>query len=176
MQNNLFFLDITLCACIISVLPFLDLFPIDMSIEEQITNDLKTAMKAKDELRVSCLRMLKTSIKNKQVEKGEKLKDEDIEAIISSTIRKGQEAAQEFLKGSRKDLADKEEAEIKILYSYLPEQLTAVEIEKILKEIISELSISSPKDLGKVMKAAMARMAGKAQGKEVNEIARRLLS
>ena len=147
-----------------------------MSIEEQITNDLKTAMKAKDELRVSCLRMLKTSIKNKQVEKGEKLQDEDVEAIISSTIRKGQEAAQDFIKGNREDLAAKEEAEIKILYGYLPEQLTAVEIEKILKEIISELSISSPKDLGKVMKAAMARMAGKAQGKEVNEIARRLLS
>ena len=147
-----------------------------MSIEEKITNDLKTAMKAKDGIRVSCLRMLKTSIKNKQVEKGEKLKDEDVEAIISSTIRKGQEAAQEFLKGSREDLAAKEEAEIKILYSYLPEQLTSAEIEKILKEIISEISISGPKDLGKVMKAAMARMAGKAQGKEVNEIARRLLS
>jgi uncharacterized protein YqeY len=147
-----------------------------MPIEEKITNDLKTAMKARDEIRVSCLRMLKTSIKNKQVEKGEKLKDEDIEAIISSTIRKGQEAVQEFLKGSREDLAAKEEAEIKILYSYLPEQLTSAEIEKTLKEIISELSISSPKDLGKVMKAAMARMAGKAQGKEVNEIARRLLS
>jgi uncharacterized protein len=147
-----------------------------MPIEEKITNDLKTAMKAKDEIRVSCLRLLKTSIKNKQVEKGEKLEDEDIEAIISSTIRKGQEAASEFLKGNREDLVAKEEAEIKILYGYLPKQLTSVEIEKIIKEIISELSISSPKDLGKVMKAAMARMAGKAQGKEVNEIARRLLS
>lgn len=147
-----------------------------MPIEEKITNDLKEAMKAKDEIRVSCLRMLKTSIKHKQVEKGEKLKDEDIEAIISSSIRKGQEAAQEFIKGSREDLAAKEEAEIKILYSYLPEQLSSVEIEKIIKEIISELSINSPKDLGKVMKVAMARMAGKAQGKEVNEIAKRLLS
>ena len=147
-----------------------------MPIEDKITNDLREAMKAKDELRVSCLRMLKTSIKNKQVEKGEKLKDEDIEALISSAIRKGQEAAQEFIKGSREDLAAKEEAEIKILYAYLPEQLSSVEIEKILKEIISELSFSSPKDLGKVMKVAMARMAGKAQGKEVNEIARRLLS
>ena len=133
-------------------------------------------MKAKDEMRLSCLRLLKTSIKHKQVEKGEELKDEDIEAIISSAIRKGQEAAQEFKKGSREDLAAKEEAEIKILYDYLPKQLDSVEIEKIIKEIITELSIDSPKDLGKVMKAAMARMSGKAQGKEVNEIARRLLS
>lgn len=147
-----------------------------MPIEEKITNDLKTAMKAKDELRVSCLRLLKTSIKHKQVEKGEKPNDEEIEAIISSSIRKGQEAAKEFSKGNREDLAAKEEAEIKILYEYMPEQLNSVEIEKIIKEIITELSISSPQDLGKVMKAAMARMSGKAQGKEVNEIARRLLS
>ena len=147
-----------------------------MPIEEKITNDLKVAMKAKDEMRLSCLRMLKTSMKNKQVEKGEKLKDEDIEALISSAIRKGKEAAKEFTKGSREDLAAKEEAEIKILYDYLPKQLDSVEIEKIIKEIITELSIDSPKDLGKVMKAAMARMSGKAQGKEVNEIARRLLS
>ncbi len=147
-----------------------------MPIEEKITNDLKAAMKAKDEMRLSCLRLLKTSIKHKQVEKGEKLKDEDIEAIISSAIRKGKEAAQEFNKGNREDLAAKEEAEIKILYDYMPKQLDSVEIEKIIKEIITELSIDSPKDLGKVMKAAMVRMAGKAQGKEVNEIARRLLS
>ena len=147
-----------------------------MPIEEKITNDLKAAMKARDEMRLSCLRLLKTSIKHKQVEKGEELKDEDIEAIISSAIRKGQEAAQEFNKGNREDLAAKEEAEIKILYDYMPKQLDSVEIEKIIKEIITELSIDSPKDLGKVMKAAMVRMAGKAQGKEVNEIARRLLS
>ncbi len=147
-----------------------------MPIEEKITNDLKAAMKARDEMRLSCLRLLKTSIKHKQVEKGEELKDKDIEAIISSAIRKGKEAAQEFNKGNREDLAAKEEAEIKILYDYLPKQLDSVEIEKIIKEIITELSIDSPKDLGKVMKAAMARMAGKAQGKEVNEIARRLLS
>ncbi len=133
-------------------------------------------MKAKDEMRLSCLRLLKTSIKHKQVEKGEELKDEDIETIISSAIRKGKEAAQEFNKGNREDLAAKEEAEIKILYDYMPKQLDSVEIEKIIKEIITELSIDSPKDLGKVMKAAMVRMAGKAQGKEVNEIARRLLS
>ena len=147
-----------------------------MPIEEKITNDLKAAMKARDVMRLSCLRLLKTSIKHKQVEKGEELKDEDIEALISSAIRKGQEAAQEFKKGNREDLAAKEEAEIKILYDYLPKQLDSVEIEKIIKEIITELSIDSPKDLGKVMKAAMVRMAGKAQGKEVNEIARRLLS
>jgi uncharacterized protein YqeY len=149
---------------------------IKMSLSEKITEDLKKAMKAKDGLRISCIRMLKSSLKNKQVEKGEILRDQDIQSLISSLIRKGREAAIEFRKGGREDLAVKEEAEIRILYEYLPEQLKPEEIERILKETISELSVDSMKDLGKVMKVAMDRMAGRAQGKDVNEIARKLLS
>jgi uncharacterized protein YqeY len=149
-----------------------------MSLSETIIEDLKTALKSKDELRLSCLRMLKAALKNKQVEKGkgQELKDEEIQAVISSFTKKGKEAAAEFRKGGREDLALKEEQEIKILYEYLPRQLTPEEIEKTLREIISELSAESFKDLGKVMKVAMARMAGQAQGKEVNEIARKILS
>ena len=147
-----------------------------MSLEQKIIDDLKKGMKARDELRVSCLRMLKTSMKNRQVEKGHELKDEEIETIISSLIKRGKEASKEFKEAGREDLATKEEKEIKIFYGYLPEQLTPAEIEKMLREIISELSANSLQDLGKVMKAAMVRMAGKAQGKEVNDIARKLLS
>ncbi|UCF56547.1 MAG: GatB/YqeY domain-containing protein [Deltaproteobacteria bacterium] len=147
-----------------------------MPLSQKIIEDLKQAMKAKNTSRISCLRLLKTALKNKQVEKRRELEDEEIQTVISSLIRKGQEAAKEFRGGNRLDLAAKEEEEIKILYEYLPEQLTPADIEKNLKEIISELSATSLKDLGKVMKAAMARMAGKAQGKEVNEIARKLLS
>ena len=147
-----------------------------MLLSEKITEDLKEAIKARDELRTSCIRMLKTGIKNRQVEKGGTLKDDEIQSIISSLVRKGREAAKEFRKGGREDLAVKEEREIEILYGYLPEQLSPEEIETILKETISELAADSPKHLGKVMKAAMARIAGKAQGKEVNEIAKRLLS
>jgi uncharacterized protein YqeY len=147
-----------------------------MSLSEKITDDLKESIKARDTLRTSCLRMLKTGIKNKQVERGATLKDDEIQSIISSLIRKGREAATEYRNGGREDLAEKEDLEVKILYGYLPKQLSPEEIEIILKETISELSADSPKDLGKVMKAAMARIAGKAQGKEVNEIARKLLS
>lgn len=147
-----------------------------MSLAQKIIDDLKKAMKARDELRVSCLRMLKTSLKNKQVEKGQELTDEEIEKIISSLIRKGQEAAKEFRQGDREDLVAKEEAEIKVFYGYLPQQVTTTEIEKNLREIISDLSATGMKDLGKVMKVAMSQMSGKAQGKEVNEIARKLLS
>jgi uncharacterized protein YqeY len=147
-----------------------------MSLAEQLAEDFKKALKSKDETRISCLRMLKASLKNEQVKKGEDLSDEEIQAVVSSLIRKGQEAAEEFKKGNREDLVHKEEKEITIFYGYLPEQLASPEIEATLKEIIDELSATGPKDLGKVMKVAMGRMAGKAQGKEVNELARKLLS
>ena len=142
----------------------------------KIIEDLKKAMKAKETTRVSCLRMLKTALKNKQVEKGRDLEDKEIQAVISSLVRKAKEAAKEFTEGNRPDLAAKEEGEIEIYYEYLPEQLTPADIEKILKEVISESSAAGMKDLGTVMKAAMSRMGGQAQGKEVNEIARKLLS
>ena len=147
-----------------------------MSLDEKIVEDLKKAMKEKDTLRLSCLRMLKTALKNLQVEKQRNLKDEEIQSVISSLIKKGKESAKEFRNAGREDLALKEEAEVAIFYDYLPRQLTPEDMEKILREIISELSAEKPSDLGKVMKMAMSRMAGKAQGKEVNEIAKRLLA
>jgi uncharacterized protein YqeY len=146
-----------------------------MSLNQKIPEDLKEAIKTRDALRTSCLRMLKTAMKNAQVEKGRELEDEEIRSLISSSVKKGAEAAQEFRRGGREDLAEKEEKEIRILYEYLPEQLTPEEVEATLRGIIAELSASGPKDLGKVMKVAMTRMAGRAQGKEVNKIAARLL-
>jgi uncharacterized protein YqeY len=146
-----------------------------MTLADKISENLKEAMKAKDGLRVSCLRMLKASLKNKQVEKGHTLNDNEIRIVISSLIRKGQEAALEFRKGNREDLALKEDEEVRLFYSYLPEQLTPTEIEDALREIMTELSAENLKDLGRVMKVAMARMADRAQGTQVSEIAKRLL-
>ena len=145
------------------------------SLVEKIAQDLKEAMKAREEFRVSCLRVLKAAVTNEQGRRTQPLKDEDVQAVIQSLVRKGQEAAVEFRKGHREDMAAKEEGEVKLLSGYLPNQLDPAEIEKVLKEIIAESSASGPKDLGKVMKAAMGRLAGKVQGKEVNEIAKRLL-
>ena len=147
-----------------------------MSINKKITDDLKDAMKAKDKIRLSSLRMLKSALKNLQVEKGRELDDSEVRAVILSMIRRGKEAEEEYKRGNRTDLAEKEKAELEIFYGYLPEQLKPDEIERILKETIEELSAEGPGDLGRVMKAAMARIAGKAQGKEVNETARKLLS
>lgn len=147
-----------------------------MSLSQRIATELKEAIKAKDAIRVSCMRMLKANLKNKQVEKGSDLEDKEIESLVSSLIRKGQEAANEFREGGRSDLAEKEEEEVRIYYEFLPKQLDSADIEKELKDIISELSASGLEDLGRVMKAAMAQMAGQVQGKEVNQIARKLLS
>ncbi len=147
-----------------------------MSLVQRIAEDLKSAMKAKDEFRTSSLRMLKTSLKNVQVEKMHGLSDEEAQSVIASLIRKGQEAAAEFRKGNREDMALKEEGEIRLYYGYLPQQLSPADIEKAIREIIGELSATGAKDVGKVMKVAMQRLAGRAQGREVNEIARKLLS
>lgn len=143
---------------------------------EKIAHDLTDAIKAKDEHRLSCLRVLKAAVTNEQGRRTQPLEEEDVQAVIQSLIRRGQEAAVEFRKGHREDMAAKEEGEVKMLSGYLPQQLAPAEIEKALKEIIAEVSASGPKDLGKVMKAAMGRLSGKVQGKEVNEIAKRLLS
>jgi uncharacterized protein YqeY len=147
-----------------------------MTLVQRVAEDLKSAMKAKDEFRTSSLRMLKTSLKNAQVEKMHELTDEEAQSVVASLVRKGQEAAAEFRKGNREDIALKEEGEIRIYYEYLPQQLSPAEIEKAIREIIGDLAATGVKDVGKVMKAAMQRLAGRVQGKEVNEIARRLLS
>jgi uncharacterized protein len=146
-----------------------------MSLEEKIAEDLKKAMKEKDAVRLSCMRMLKTALKNLQVDKQRQLKDEEVQGVIFSLIKKGKESATEFRNAGREDIALKEETEVAIFYGYMPQQLTPEEIEETLREIILELSAEKPSDLGRVMKTAMPRMAGKAQGKEVNEIARSLL-
>lgn len=147
-----------------------------MKLSESISEDLKKAMKSRNELMVSCLRMLITAIKNKRVEKGNDLDDNEIQAVISSQIRKGKEAAKEFRKGGRDDLAEKEEKEVNILFAYLPEQLSDDELEDILKKIISENSLAGMKDMGTLMKKAMAEIKGKAQGSKVSETAKKLLS
>ncbi len=146
-----------------------------MQLSERISEDLKKGIKSRDQLLVSCLRMLKTSIKNKRVETGQELDDNDIQVLIASQIRKGQEAAKEFRNGGRNDLAEKEEKEVNILFTYLPQQFSDGEVEDILNKIILEDSLSGVKDMGKLMKKAMAEIKGRAQGSKVSEIAKRLL-
>lgn len=147
-----------------------------MPLNEKLLDDLKEAMKTKDPQRLSCLRMLKTALKNKQVEKMAPLDETEFQAVVSSMVRKCKEAFEEFTKAGRPDLAEKEAAEVEILREYLPAQLTQEQVEKTVAQIIAELGAAGPGDLGKVMKAAMARMAGRAQGNDVSAAAKKLLS
>jgi len=147
-----------------------------MSFDEKLLRDLKEAMKAKDATRLSCLRMLKAALKNREVEKMGPLDENEFQAVVSSLVRKCRESVEEFTKAGRPDLAEKESVEVEILHQYLPEQLTPDQIEEKTGEIITELGATGIKDLGKVMKAAMARMAGRAQGSDVNAAAKKLLT
>ncbi len=148
-----------------------------MGLYECIVDDLTKAIKGRDKERLSVLRGLKAAIKNKQVElRLEALTDEQIFGVIKSEVKKRKEAIEKFVEGSRQDLAEKEEAELKMLSGYLPPQLSEGEIKEILAQVIQEVSASGPKDLGKVMKSAMARFEGRADGREVNRLARELLS
>ena len=147
-----------------------------MSLYDDIIQDLTNAIRERDKTRLAVLRGLKTAIKNKQVELRQELNEDQIRGVISSEIKKRKEAIEKFNQGSRPDLVDKEEAELEILSGYLPPQLSGEEIKEVLANVIEELSASGPKDLGRVMKSAMPKLAGRADGREVNQLARELLS
>jgi len=157
-----------------------------MSLKEKIQADTKKAMQARDQLKVSVLRMLMAAVFNKEKEKraklsksGEdlekldklsKLTDEETTEVISSEAKKRKDSIEQYEKGNRQDLADQEKKELKILVSYLPEQMSEEEISKLVKEKIEELGASGPKDTGKVMGALMTQLKGKADGNLVNKI------
>jgi hypothetical protein len=148
-----------------------------MAIVEQIEKDLVAAMKAKEELRLSVLRMAKAALVNKKIELGKALGDAEALAVLRTLIKQRRDSVEQFRKGNRDDLADKEEAEIKIVEHYLPAGASEEEIDAAVAAAIEETGATSAKDLGKVMKAAMAKLAGKTvDGKHVNEKVRAKLA
>jgi uncharacterized protein YqeY len=143
---------------------------------DQIQEDLKRSMKAKDGNRVSVLRFLLSSIQNREIEKKEALDDDEVLAEISSSAKRRRESIEAFKEGDRADLVEKEEAELAILQEYLPEQLSPDEIRGVVEEVVKAVGAASASDLGKVMKELMPRLRGRADGKLVNEIVRQVLS
>jgi uncharacterized protein len=141
-----------------------------MGFAETISSDLKTAMKGGDKLTLEVLRMLKSEFKYKEIELGRDLNDAEYLSVLSSAAKRRREAASEFARGGRKDLADKESAELDIINKYLPQQLTDAEIEKIVDEAIAEVEAATPADIGKVMKVIMPKVKGRADGRKINEI------
>ena len=147
-----------------------------MTLNEKVAADITAAMKARDAGRLSALRMLKAAIMNKGVEKGRDLDDAEVLQVVSSLVKQRRDSIEQFQKGGRTDLVDKETAEVAVLEQYLPPAVSAEEIDAAVTAAIAETGATTPKDMGKVMKAVMPKLAGKnADGKAVNEAVRRTL-
>ena len=147
-----------------------------MLLRDRVNADIAAAMKAKDAARLSALRMMKAAITNKGVEKGHDLEDAEVLQVLASLVKQRRDSIEQFSKAGRTDLVDKETAEVAILQEYLPAAASPEEIDAAVAAAIAETGASTPKDMGKVMKAVMPKLAGKnADGKAVNEAVRRKL-
>jgi uncharacterized protein len=148
-----------------------------MSLVEEISAAITDAMRRKDAGRLSALRMLKAAMMNKSVEKGHELDDSEARQVVGALVKQRRDSIEQFQKGGRQDLVDKEAAEITVLESYLPAAADPAAIERAVAEAIAETGAATAKDMGKVMKATLARLAGQTvDGKVVNELVRKKLS
>jgi uncharacterized protein YqeY len=141
-----------------------------MNLSDRLTDEMKQAMKDKDKLKLSTIRMVRSSIQNTEIELKRSLFEDEILQILSREIKQRKDSLQEFKKAGRDDLVDNLAAEIDIISKYLPEQLTEEDIQEIVRQTIQELGASSKADMGKVMGALMPKTKGRADGKLVNQI------
>lgn len=147
-----------------------------MALTDKVNADITAAMKAKDQARLSALRMLKAAMMNKGVEKRRDLQDTEVLQVVSSLVKQRRDSIEQFAKAERTDLVDKETAEIVVLETYLPPAATPDEIEAAVAAAIAETGATSPRDVGKAMKAVMPKLAGaNADGRTINDFVRRKL-
>lgn len=148
-----------------------------MSLSKQIVLDLTAAMKAQDAARTSTLRMVKAAMMNRQIEKGAELDDNDMQKLLVSLVKQRRDSIEQYEKAGRQELVDKESAEIAVIETYLPAPVSQEEIEQAVTAAIAETGASSMKDMGKVMKAVQAALAGKnADGRLVSEVVKSKLN
>ena len=144
-----------------------------MSLHDRLTEDLKLAMKARDQLRMDVIRMIKAAVLNKEVEMKKDLDDAEMSRIMTTMIKQRKESVEQFEKGQRAELAAKERQEISIIEAYLPKALSPEELDRTVDAVIRESGATSAKDMGAVMKAVMARVAGQpVDGKQVSDLVR----
>jgi len=136
---------------------------------------MTASMKAGDKIKLSTLRMLLSSVKYKEVDLKRELNDEEVQQVIATLLRQRQDSIEQFRKGNRADLAEKEEKEAEILKSYMPAQLSADELRAEVKKIAAEVGAAGAKDMGKLMKAVMGKLKGKAEGKAINDVVKEVL-
>ncbi len=146
-----------------------------MSLKERITEDIKTYMREKDTVSLNAVRMLKSDVKNAEIDAMKELDDAGIIKVVQSGIKKRKDSAEVYVKAGRQELADKELAEIKALEKYLPEQLGKEEIEALVKNTVAKMEEDSRKNFGMVMKAVMAKVSGRADGRTVSEVIKRVI-
>jgi len=147
-----------------------------MTLKEQLTDAMKQAMKAHDNLRLSAVRMIRSSIQNREIDQKCELDDQGVREVITSLVKQRRDSIRLYLEGNRQDLVEKEEAELAILIGFLPAQLDVAEISELVTRVIREVGATSIKDLGRVMKTLTPMTAGRADGKTVSDIVRQQLS
>jgi hypothetical protein len=144
-----------------------------MGLPERLSEDLKQAMKAKDQLRMDCIRMIKAALLNKQLELKKDLDDSEMSRVMTTLVKQRRESVEQYQKAQRKDLAEKELREITIIETYLPKALSTQDLAQVVETVIRETGASTLKDMGAVMKAIMSRLAGQAvDGKQLSELVR----
>ena|SRR6266478_3929038 len=148
-----------------------------MTIQEKIQSQMTDAMRNKDQLRLSVLRMMKTAVKNKEIDKMKPLDENEVMAVLNTLVKQRKDSVEQFRNGGREELAQKEEAEIKIIEEYLPAAASEDDIRRAIDDAVQETGAASMKDMGKVMKAALARLAGRsADGSRVSQMVKEKLS
>ena len=148
-----------------------------MTIQDKIQGQIADAMRAKDQLRLDVLRMMKSAVKLKEVEKMKALEENEVLAVLNTLVKQRKDSIEQFRKGGREELAQKEEAEIKVIEEYLPAAASEEDIQQAVAAAIQETGAASMKDMGKVMKATLARLAGKsADGGRVSQLVKEKLS
>lgn len=147
-----------------------------MTIEERLTQDMKTALKSNDKIRLETIRLLRSQIHNTGITKGKELSEEEIFEVMVKEAKKRKESIKMFEDGGRQDLVENETREMEIISSYLPEPLNEKELETIIREAIKEVRAESMRDMGKVMAVVMPKTKGRADGKQVQELVKKKLS
>jgi hypothetical protein len=147
-----------------------------MSLKDQLNESMKTAMKARDDLRLSAVRMVRSMVKNREIDLKKELNDQEIIEVISTLVKQRRESIRMYREGNRPDLVEKEEAELEVLLGFLPVQLNSAEIEALVDRVIAETGAQGARDMGRVMKALTPLTAGKADGKTVSDTVKQKLA
>ena len=146
-----------------------------MTLKERLNADMKEALKAHDAARLSTIRMVISAVRNKEIDSRKDMDDEGVLSVLATSAKQRRESIEQYEKAGRQDLVDKEKAELEVIISYMPQQMSREEIETLVKDAVAESGAKGPNDMGKVMKVLMPKVKGRADGKLVNEVVKETL-